>query len=65
MATDMIQIDREQFEQMVEEMQSYIGEVKQLKIANDFLNDQIKEYNQKFVDPYQKQVDNYKNKFGE
>jgi len=45
----VIEISANEFKEMVEELKKCKEERNKLKKANDFLNEQIKEYNDKFV----------------
>jgi len=45
----VVEIKANEFEEIVEELKKCKEERDKLKKANDFLNEQIKEYNKKFV----------------
>lgn len=49
MDKDYIRLEKEEFEKMTDRIVKQDEIIKQLKEDNQFLNDQIKEYNEKFA----------------
>ncbi len=45
----MVMLEDKEFEKMTDRIQDRIDEIKELKIANKFLNDQIDQYNEEFA----------------
>lgn len=55
-------LDSKEFDKIIKEMESLKDENKKLKKANDFLNNQIREYNEEFA--YARQVKKHTKEFG-
>ncbi len=54
----MIQLSNEDFVKMTEHIKFLEAKVNELKVANEFLNDQIRSYNEKYVYKKDKDKDN-------